>query len=444
MPNVSVAKFTEFKGKSFLLVDDFSEFRSAIQQMVQAFGATDIEMSSSGEDAIEKIKKKHYSVILCDYTLGEGKDGQQVLEEAKESGILDDGQIFIMLTAESTAQLVMGALECEPDGYLVKPFTKEMLYQRLVRIMQKKSVLDEIYKEIKGKPKEKIFDICDEYISSWDGSILPILKIKGKFLLQFKEYREAKKLYVDLLESHKLPWVYAGAGKACYLLGEYEESKKYFNKIINENNINVDAYDWLAKIELADNKPEEAQKILLKAVDMSPHSVKRQQSLADISYNNGDLEVAVDAYKQACSLGKYSVFRRPKDFLNFAEIKLSNANEEGMGREKVTMAKEAIAMLDVMGYLFSDDWNNMFTCNAKKARGYLVLGKKDKAKMACRQTIETIIKHKVVSNSDENLRFIKLLLELECDKEVKTLTDKYPDSFEEPQEEPQEDGRKRT
>lgn len=434
MPNVSISKFTEFRGKSFLLIDDLSEFRSAVRQMVQAFGATKIDTSSNGEDAVDKIKRKHYSIILCDYTLGEGKNGQQVLEEIKELGILDDSQIFIMLTAESTAQLVMGALECEPDGYLVKPFNKEMLYQRLVRIIHKKAVFDEIYKDLKGKPKSQIIEICDRYIYDWHGSILPILKIKGKFYLEFNQYEEAAKLYTDLLQSHNLPWIYAGAGKAYYYLNDYEKSREYFEHILNENSTNVDVFDWMAKIEIAEGNAFEAQNILLRATDLSPSSVKRQQSLGDIAYKNGDLDIASSAYKQACRLGKHSVFRRAKDFLNFAEIKLQCANEDDVGREKVSMAKEAIAMLDIMSFLFAKDLESMFTCNAKKARAYLLIGKKDKARMACRQTIEMIVKYKLISNCEENERFIDLLLELECDREIKTLTGKFPDTFEVPKE----------
>ncbi|MBT4963751.1 MAG: response regulator [Francisellaceae bacterium] len=435
MPNVSLAKFSEFRDKSFLLVDDLSEFRSAIRQMVEAFGATDIDLCSSGEEAIEKLRRKHYSAILCDYTLGEGKDGQQILEEAKSLEIIDDSQIFIMLTAESTAQLVMGALEFEPDGYLVKPFNKEMLYQRLVRVIHKKEVLNSIYKKINTKDPSSILKICDDYISSWDGSVLPILKIKGKFLLEFKRYQEAEKLYTSLLKSHQLPWIYAGAGKANYFLREFDESLKYFEVIIKENNTNVDAYDWIAKIHRSLDNDEAAQQILIRAADLSPHSVRRQQSLADVSYLIEDIDVATDAYKQACMLGKYSIFRRSKDYLNYAQIQIKKASKDCVGRERVTFAREAVAMLDIMTYLFPEEWNCLFSCNIKRSQAYILLVKKDKAKMICRQTTEIVLKHKLSLSKGDCTQFSDLLVTLGCTREIELLVQKYPDSFSMPKEE---------
>ena len=108
-------------------------------------GATDIDTGTQGEDAIAKIKSKKYDTVLCDYNLGEGKDGQQVLEEAKFTGALTDAQNFLMLTAESTAEMVMGALEYEPDSYLVKPFTKEMVHSRLAKVIELKNQIIDIY-----------------------------------------------------------------------------------------------------------------------------------------------------------------------------------------------------------------------------------------------------------------------------------------------------------
>ena len=60
MANVQLSKYKDFQNKKFLVVDDFPEFRTAIKRMVEAFGGTDIDTASDGEDAIAKILANKY------------------------------------------------------------------------------------------------------------------------------------------------------------------------------------------------------------------------------------------------------------------------------------------------------------------------------------------------------------------------------------------------
>ena len=124
--------------KSALIVDDIGNFRSVVKSMLQSYGITSIEQASSGEDAMKRIANKKYDIILCDFNLGEGKNGQQVFEEGKHGGFIPSAAIFIMITGENTAQMVLSAMEQIPDDYLVKPFTNEVLKDRLWKLYKKK------------------------------------------------------------------------------------------------------------------------------------------------------------------------------------------------------------------------------------------------------------------------------------------------------------------
>ena len=125
------------KDKKILVVDDFAEMRTTLRGMLESYDANAVTMASSGEEAIQLISNNRYDVILCDYNLGDGKDGQQVLEEAKLRGKLPYASVFIMITAETTSFMVMGALEHQPDDYLAKPFTRTVLQSRIKRQLEK-------------------------------------------------------------------------------------------------------------------------------------------------------------------------------------------------------------------------------------------------------------------------------------------------------------------
>ena len=101
----------DYKHKKILIIDDFSSFRRLMVRMLESLGAKDIDDAYSGDVAIRKMEGKAYDIVLCDYNLGhDKKDGQQILEEAKHRGLIRYSSIFVMLTAENTMPMVMGAV----------------------------------------------------------------------------------------------------------------------------------------------------------------------------------------------------------------------------------------------------------------------------------------------------------------------------------------------
>jgi DNA-binding response OmpR family regulator len=59
--------------------------------------------------------------VLCDYNLGDGMDGQELLERRK-TGTLPLSTIWIMITGERKYERVVAAAEMAPDDYILKPF----------------------------------------------------------------------------------------------------------------------------------------------------------------------------------------------------------------------------------------------------------------------------------------------------------------------------------
>jgi DNA-binding NarL/FixJ family response regulator len=126
------------KTKKVLVIDDFFNFRLTIKNMLKSFDISDIDDVSTGEEAVRKLSVRKYDIILCDYNLGPGKSGQQVLEEAKFRQYIDYSSVFIMVTAENTMEMILGAAEYEPDDYLMKPFAKEVLEKKIKDLIEKK------------------------------------------------------------------------------------------------------------------------------------------------------------------------------------------------------------------------------------------------------------------------------------------------------------------
>src|SRR5690554_3415489 len=104
----------EYNNKRFLIVDDFTDFRSALTGMLRQMGVAHIDAAVNGEEVLEEL---HHDKLLSPHC------------------------IFIIISAESSQAMVMAALECEPDSYLTKPFNLASLQQRLDKLIAMKTVL---------------------------------------------------------------------------------------------------------------------------------------------------------------------------------------------------------------------------------------------------------------------------------------------------------------
>jgi len=312
------------KNNKILVVDDFAEMRSMLRSMLRAYGAEDILQASNGEDAIAKIENHKFDIILCDYNLGEGKDGQQVLEEAKHRDILPLATTFIMVTAENTSMMVMGALDYQPDAYLSKPITKTTLQTRLKRVLDKKELTKNISSATDKKEFSKAIKLCGEAIISHPPLRLELLKLKYNLLMTTADYSIAEKTCEEALTDRNVPWAQLGLAKVYFYQQKYNEAKILLEEIIKENNHFIIAYDWLSKTQKKLGDLKAAEEAITKAIEKSPKSLPRQRELGELATKNENHTVAERARRDAMMIGKHSELKRPDDYVYYAQTLIKN------------------------------------------------------------------------------------------------------------------------
>ncbi|MCW8889288.1 MAG: response regulator [Sedimenticola sp.] len=313
---------------SFLIVDDYGDMRGVLRNMLQSFGVTQIDSVANGREAIALIESKRYDVILCDYNLGDGRDGQQILEEIRARKLIGVSSIFVMITAENTRLMVMGAVEYEPDSYLTKPFTKDLLAQRLERLLNRKADLLEIENAIDHKEYDVANALLDKRIEENPRNVNEFIKLKADLCIKAGAYDQAEAIYSDVLVQREIAWARLGIGKAYFGNRRYDEAKMVFQGLLDGNERFMAAYDWLAKTELALDEPVRAQKVLETATAHSAKAIVRQRALGELALANHDEKVAEHAFSQAIHLGKYSIYKHPSIYANLAKAKATNVNGE--------------------------------------------------------------------------------------------------------------------
>ncbi|MCU7928977.1 MAG: response regulator [Candidatus Thiodiazotropha sp. (ex Dulcina madagascariensis)] len=306
--------------KAYLIVDDFGDMRSMIKNMLMACGARNISLAINGAEALASMETRRFDVVLCDYNLGPGKDGQQVLEEAKHRHLIGLGCVFLMVTAENTREMVMGAVEYEPDSYLTKPFNKDLLNTRLEKLIAKKQDLLPVEQAMAGQNHVQAIKILDTKIALKPPNSNELRKIKGEIWLAAGETAQAREVYKTVLSIRDMPWARLGLGKTLYLDKRYAEAQEAFQTLIDHHQSYTAAYDWLAKTYKRLNQLDAAQKTLQTATKISPKAVLRQQMLGEIALQNKDDQVAEAAFTKAVKHGRHSVYRHPSNYANLAKI----------------------------------------------------------------------------------------------------------------------------
>ena len=124
-----------------LVIDDFQGMRTMLRDFLRAMGVTRVDTAANGKEAISQLRYARYDIVICDFNLGQGANGQQVLDEARMHDHIGVSTIWVMVTAEKTTDMVMGAAEVKPDDYLLKPINQKLLETRLEKLIVRKQTL---------------------------------------------------------------------------------------------------------------------------------------------------------------------------------------------------------------------------------------------------------------------------------------------------------------
>lgn len=374
-----MADHKTYKTKKILIVDDQAQARFMIKGMVELFGVDDIDLCNNGEKAVTMMQEKEYDIILSDYNLGEGKDGSQILEEVKHLRLLSHSAIFILITAESATEMVMGALEYQPDGYLTKPFKKDELKARLDAILDYKLATKRIDRARDRNDAKAAVKLCYVALQKYPKFKPRILKTLIDICLEQKALGQAQKT-LDTMASDKMPpWVMFYFAKIHFLAERYDEAEKAFKELKTKYPSVIAAFDWLAEIYIKKDKPKEAQSTLEDAIKQSPKAILRQMRLGEIAFDNEQWKIAEKAFRTAISLGKFSCHRRPSNYIYMAKILTKKAtNTEGMAGKRSGL--EALEILNLMRKEFRQ--NPPLDVNAKILGGeaFQSLGREDEGR----------------------------------------------------------------
>jgi two-component system chemotaxis response regulator CheY len=119
----------------FLIVDDFSTMRRIVRGLLKEMGCHNADEAEDGVVALNMLKATRYDFVVSDINMP-NMNGFDLLKAMKAEDSLKHIPM-LMVTAEARKEDIVLAAQTGAAGYIVKPFTKATLEEKVQKIMLK-------------------------------------------------------------------------------------------------------------------------------------------------------------------------------------------------------------------------------------------------------------------------------------------------------------------
>jgi two-component system chemotaxis response regulator CheY len=127
-----MSNHTELK---FLIVDDFSTMRRIVRGLLREMGCMQADEAEDGAVALQMLKTTKFDFVVSDINMP-NMNGFELLKAIKADPELRHLPV-LMVTAEARKEDIVLAAQIGAAGYIVKPFTKATLEEKVQKILQK-------------------------------------------------------------------------------------------------------------------------------------------------------------------------------------------------------------------------------------------------------------------------------------------------------------------
>jgi len=118
----------------FLVVDDSPTMRIIVINALKNIGYTDIVEAEDGKDALAKLYSEKIDFIITDWNMP-NMTGLELTRAVRSDPNFANIPI-LMVTTRGMKQDVIEALEARVNNYIVKPFTPQVLKEKIEQILK--------------------------------------------------------------------------------------------------------------------------------------------------------------------------------------------------------------------------------------------------------------------------------------------------------------------
>ncbi len=259
-----------FKNGYVLVVDDVTNMRRTIKNMLKQIGATNVMEADDGDTALQVLHNNAgCRFMLLDWNMPR-MPGIHVAREIRVDAPMQDVPI-LMITAEVNRAQIAQAGEIGVNGYIIKPFVANLLAEKMHAILDARTNPPEHVKLIKA----------------------------GEEMLRQGQHQKALLLFERAKEMRESARVQVSIGEAYAMIGNSGKALAAYANAIQQNPQFLKAHTKSADLYIKEGNEDAALSSLQKAVEISPSNPDRHIAMGKIYLNKGEPEKAAAAFGEA-------------------------------------------------------------------------------------------------------------------------------------------------
>jgi two-component system chemotaxis response regulator CheY len=117
----------------FLVVDDYLSMRRMVKSVLNDLGYSNVTEADDGSTALPLLRDGEFDFLITDWNMP-GMPGLDLLKAVRADARLAKLPV-LMVTAEAKREQIVEAVQAGVNGYIIKPFTAEVLKEKLAKIL---------------------------------------------------------------------------------------------------------------------------------------------------------------------------------------------------------------------------------------------------------------------------------------------------------------------
>ncbi len=158
--------------KKILIIDDDADMCTLLSRFLSKNGY-EVDTAHSGNKGIEKFTASYFDIVLCDYRLGDKKDGKDILIEIKQH---NPATIVLIITGYSDIKTAVDVIKAGAYDYITKPLIPDEVLNVLSKALNQPNteVAVTAYKE--NKTVSASFNSAQEFLEGHDATTKDLYK----------------------------------------------------------------------------------------------------------------------------------------------------------------------------------------------------------------------------------------------------------------------------
>jgi DNA-binding response OmpR family regulator len=323
-----------FEDFQVLIIASNPKLRTQLRALLSSFGFHTVNVAVTAHTAVRHLRSRHYELILCDYALDEGQDGQHLLEDLRQHEVIASDTLFVMITGERNYERVVGAAELLPDDYILTPLVAGALQARLMRVVEKREAFLPAWRLAAIGDWLGAIDYCLQAEVEHPQYLLDFQRLEAGLYIAAGRLDDAETVYRQVINGQR-PWAQLGLARCLAFKKDHAGAEALLSELIAGNQHFLAAYDLLARVRAENGQSEAACNVLHAALERSPHRLGRRRRLGELALEAGDAATAEAAMSEVISQSVTSDFRDPEDHVRLTQAQIAQ-NKTDAARATLT------------------------------------------------------------------------------------------------------------